>query len=174
MKDIGKKIEKEVKKTHSLKWWNKNKYTVLRIALFPISVPATLYDVLREKRRKKIKQSLVFSEELCKKYLDKVIPKLVVCLCEDSKVFLISNRGDLGDIEFFDFYRYLKSWKLKMFFGNFKKEVEAFIINSYKIEGYAKMTLLKPSDWKTAQKQFDWADFFTDDRDKGVIFYKEN
>ena len=175
MKDIGKKIEKEAKKNDSLKWWHKNKYTVLRIALFPISVPVTLYDVFQEKRRKKIKQSLVFSEELCEKYLDKMIPKLVVRLCEDSEVFLISNsRGEFGDIEFFDFYHYSKDWKTKMFFGKFNKNVEAFICEKYQISGYSKLTLDTPNKWKEAEKLFEWDNLWAESTAKGVAFYKDS
>ena len=175
MKNIGKKIEKEVKKKHSLKWWHKNKYTVLRVALFPISVPATLYDVFREKKRKKIKQSLVFSEELCKKYLDKMIPKLVVRLCEDSEVFLISNsRGEFGDVDFFDFYRCSKNWKTQMFFGKFNKTVESFICEKYQIDGYSKLILDTQAKWKEAENLFGWDNLWAESAAKGVVFYKDS
>ncbi len=177
MKNVEKEIEKRVGKKNKKsfrKWWNKNGYIAVQIVLWPISIPVTLYAIFRDKRKKKIKESLTFSNELCKKYLDKMIPVLVAKLCDESDVFLISNsRGDFGDIDFWDFHQYSKR-KTKMFFGKFHSEVRKFILNEYQIDGYSKRILNNPKEWREIEKLFGWDRLYAENSAEGVVFYKDS
>ena len=176
------KIEKERQKYNKIKnnkfisWWKKNDYKVYRIILFPL-FPIWVTELLWEKYKDYKYKKLVFNEEKCKKYLDFVIPKMVVRYNDDHNEILISNADDMGGIEFSDFH---SSWMHKkyrkqyLFFLKFYSEIADYILEKYQIEGYKKNIVDNWKEWNKAKEQFGWYDTpYYADSCKGVIFYKE-
>jgi hypothetical protein len=166
------KAKEKADKKHPIRsWWSKNNYKVLRVIFFP----AWIYYILREKYKDKNYASLTYTPELCKKYLDKVLPNMVAHYCEDAKIFLISDSDDMGDIEFYDFWQYRKqNKKYKKFFVKFEYKIKEYILNEYEIDGYSKMTLLNWTHWDQAKNKFGWSETpYNSDYKKGVVFYIE-
>lgn len=119
-----------------------------------------------------------FSTELCKKYLDKVMPFMVSKYCDDAKEFLISDADDMGEIEFSDFHGSLiskKYRKIEMYFAKFYDPLKGYILEDYQIKGYQKMVLTNWTHWEQAMKKFNWGGTpYHSDYRKGVVFYIEN
>ena len=161
-------FEKKNKMTLS-KWWDKNGYKIMRVILFPIY----LIVLLNEKRKDAAYKSLEYTDEKCKRYLDKVMPKMVARHCEDANEILISSCDDMGDIEFSDFRR-CKNKKAARFFLRFSQKVKEYILEEYVIEGYKKMVLNNWTHWEKAKEKFDWGGTpCNQDYAVGVIFYQE-
>jgi hypothetical protein len=161
--------EKADRKRPIRTWWRKNNYKVLRIIFFPFWIAM----ILHEKYKDKSYATLSWSEEICKQYLDKALPKMVVHYCEDAKTFLISNADDMGDIEFRDLWDYRKqNKKYKRFFVKFDNQVKEYILNNYTIDGYSKITLTNWTHWDQAKEKFNWSGTpYNKDYCKGVVFY---
>lgn len=159
------------------KWWRKNGYKVKRLTLFPLWVVVLLSEKYKDYKYK----SLVFTEEYCKKCLDKMIPKLIIWYKEDPNCFPISDCDDFGCITFNDLTGinsyYLKNHGCKReirFTGKFYRMVEDYIMNEYQIDGYHKMTMNNYKEWKEAKDKFEWEYTpYNCDYRKGVVFYKE-
>ena len=176
MNSIEKQFYKEEKKKNKVlrKWWRKNDYKIYRILFFYIWIPMCLFKKIKDAAYK----SLTFSNESAKKYLDKVLPKLVARYEESPELILLSNASDFGGINFYDLH---SSWMHKKFkkeanyFLKFKTEVKEYIIKLYTIEGYEKMLLDNWMDWRVAKRKFNWYGLPYDiDYAKGAIFYKES
>lgn len=164
------KAKEKHDKKHPIKsWWRKNGYKIMRVILFPIWISYEIKTRLKDKWYKELE----FSPEVCKAYLDKVLPGMVAHYCEDAKCFLISNTDDMGDIQFCYFWQSSQiNKKYESFFLKFTRLCEEYILNNYQIDGYQKMVLLNYSDWKQAAKKFDWNGTpYRSDYVKGVIFY---
>ena len=122
------------------KWWSKNGYKVWRVVLFP----AWIHYALKEKSNNKLHDELKFSTDMCKTYLDKVMPIMVAHYCEDASCFLISDSDYMGDISFSNFRNRAKvNKKYTRFFLKFSKQVREYILNEYQIDGYEKTSIRK-------------------------------
>lgn len=156
-------------------WWHKNSYIVARIVFFPIWA----YVVCVEKYKDHKYKSLVFSEETCRKYLNKLFPKLIAYYDEDPYCFTIVDCDSFGYITFNDLCgicsSYLESRRCKKevaFTRKFSREVKDYIINKYEIPGYTKITMTNYSEWEAAKDKFGWYSVpYRADYCKGVVFY---
>ena len=170
---LEEKIRKEAEKKKRMtfrKWWNKNGYKVIRVILWPV----WLSYILKEKYKDKSYDALAFSKETCKKYLDKVMPKMVACYNEDHSEILISNADDMGGIQFSCFFRNCKNKKMSKFFRKFDVELRQYILEEYTIDGYEKMVLDNWTLWEKAEKKFGWwGTPYNSDYAKGALFYKK-
>lgn len=160
------------------KWLRKNRHKVMRVVLFPIWIAVLLIEKYKDRRHK----SLVFTEEYCKKCLDKMISKLIIFHKEDPNCFLISDCDDFGYITFDELYGFNSRYYLEKhgckreirFTRKFYKMVEVYIMDEYRIDGYHKMTMNSYKEWKEAKDKFDWGSTpYSCDGRKGVVFYKE-
>ena len=159
------------------KWWRKNDYKVWRVVLFPIWICVYVYDKYKDYRYK----SLTFSEEYCKKCIDKILPKLVAYYNEDPKCILISNCNDYGYIMFEDlcgiFSNYAEKHGCKKeirFTSKFSDLTKKYIIEEHEIDGYNKMVLTNYKEWSDAAKKFDWCGLpYNCGNYVGVVFYQE-
>jgi len=160
---------KKDKKRPIRDWWRKNDYKVFRVILFPVY----FVSLFSERHKDKTYEQMEFSSDVCKKYLDKVLPNMVAHYCEDAKNFLISSTDDMGDLEFHDFWgSYNKNKKSSRFFLKFDNQFRDYIMNEYQIDGYQKMTLTNWTHWDKAKEKFDWGGTpYNSDYAKGVIFY---
>ena len=170
------KIEKQVakqqrrEKSKLRKWWRRNDYKVWRVLLFWLWIPIVLSGKIDDKRY----QAIQYSNETTKKYLNKVLPYLVTYWKEYPNCFLITDAGDMGGISFKALQclpnRYRKQ---KRYFIKFYKEVIAYIVRTYEIDGYDKFTIMTSTDWSAAKAKFDWGGVpYYDEYAKGVVFYK--
>ena len=176
MNNIEKQFRKQEKKKNSSirKWWNKNCYKIMRIVLFYIWVPILVYTKIKDTKYKKLK----YSDDTTKKYLDKVMPKLVYRCEEDLNLILFHNTQDFGGIRFY--WDLCSNWMSKKFkketqyFAKFNAAVKDYIIQEYHIDGYEKMTLNNWVDWNRAKEKFNWYDTpYNVDYAEGVVFYRE-
>lgn len=144
------------------------------VVLLPLWIVATLHSKYKDKQYTKMK----FSPEICKKYLDKIMPLMVSKYCEDAKEFLISDSDNMGDIEFSDFYRgaiVKKYRKIEEYFVKFYNPLKRYIYYEYQIEGYQKMIIANYSQWKQAKKKFKWNEIsHCPDSHRGVVFFIED
>lgn len=176
MNNIEKQFQKQEKKKNSSirKWWNKNAYKIARVIFFYIWIPILVCEKVKDSKYKNLK----YSDDTTKKYLDKVMPKLVSHYEENPNLLLFHNTSDFGGIRFY--WDLCSSWMQK----NFKKEtqyfskfhwlVQKYIIEEYQIDGYEKMILDNWTDWSKAKEKFDWYGVpYNVDYAKGVLFYKD-
>ena len=173
-----KQLSKESKKK-SIKngkigsWWRKNDYKVYRVILFYLWIPVWLFDKYKERRY----SSLEFSEEYCKKCLDKILPKLITYHNEDPDCFLISDYDDYGYIEFSDLYRnYYPTKKCKRekeFLSKFSAKTRAYVIEKYEIDGYKKIVANTGSELISMAEKFGWERPYVYTNRTCVVFYKE-
>lgn len=153
------------------KWWRKHKYAILRILLFWIWIPAICYEKIQEQRYKSIK----YSDPLTKKYLDKILPDLVVQYEEDPNLLLFSEADDMGGIRLMSAltsaFIYNKYKTQYLYFKKFRQDVKDYILNEYEIDGYNKMKLFNSADWNAAREKFDWGSTpYDDNYVQGVVF----
>ena len=160
------------------KWWRKNSYKVWRVVLFPVWICVLALDKYKHYRYK----SLTFSEEYCKKCIDKILPKFVIHYNEDPQCILISDCDDFGYIMFVDLcgihnYCYAEKHGCKKeirFTRKFVEQTRKYIIEKYEINGYNKMVLTNYKEWNEAAKKFDWGGVpYNCDHCVGVVFYQE-
>ena len=155
-------------------WWRNNGYKINRIIFFPIWI----FIYLSEKYKNKRYESIMFSEEYCKKCIDKMLPKFILHYNEDKYCILISDCNDFGYITFYDlcFNTYLKNHGCKkeiIFTNKFYNNVKEYIINKYQIDGYNKMIMSNYKEWNEAKDKFNWYDIpYSCDYCKGVVFYR--
>lgn len=157
------------------KWWRKNSYKVKRVVLFPLWIAVLLSEKYKDYRY----ESLVFTEERCKKYLDKIIPKLIVWYREDPNCFTIADCDDFGYITLDGLHGYyIKTHGCKReaeFILKFRGKAKDYIMNEYQIDGYHKMTMNNYKEWNEAKDKFEWGYTpYNCDYCKGVVFYKES
>ena len=169
---IEKAHAKKQKKTLA-KWWNKNGYKIMRVIFWPI----WLYQVLREKKEKRDRERLNaagFSKEICKRYLDKTLPMLIVKSGQATEEILLTTADDMGGVDIDRLYR-CKNKKMSNYFLKFSVNVKHYILDEYIIDGYKKMQLNNWTDWARAKDMFDWGGTpYYADYAKGVIFYNDN
>ena len=155
------------------KWWNKNRLFIMRCLLFYIYLPWRIYtDCQKRKEKKRQEVPLIFDDKKkCKKYLDKVMPKMILRYADSLEYILINTSSEYSNFNFSDFYQslYIKE-KYKKFFtsipmGDFIK----YIREEYEIEGYEKIILDTYGDWEVVTK-IEWCTNFEADYDKGVLF----
>jgi hypothetical protein len=177
MNKIEKQFQKkEQKKNNKIrKWWSKNSYKVFRVVFFYIWIPALIHKKLKDSRYKKLE----YDDKITKKYLDKVMPKLVPYCLDTPAYILFHNTNDFGGIRFY--WDLCSNWMARKFkketkyFSKFHALVQNYIIEEYQIDGYEKMVLDNWNDWNRASEKFDWGCTpYNKDYAKGVIFYKEN
>lgn len=175
MDHIEKQFRKQEKKKNSSirRWWRNNGFKILRVIFFYVWIPTLVHEKIKETRYKNLK----YTDATTKKYLDKVLPKLVAHYEEDQNNILFHNTRDFGGINFY--WDLCSSWmkgkfkKETQYFTKFSKQVQEFIIQEYNIPGYEKMVLNNWAAWNSAKEKFDW--FYTPydvDYAKGVAFYK--
>lgn len=176
MNNIEKQFQKQEKKKNSSirKWWNKNSYKIARVVFFYIWIPIFVYEKIKDNRYKNLK----YSDDITKKYLDKVMPKLVFHYEEDPNLILFHNTNDFGGIRFY--WDLCSNWMTRKFkketkyFSKFYGLVQKYIIEEYQIDGYEKIVLDNWIDWDRAKEKFGWYDTpYNKDYAKGVVFYKE-
>lgn len=162
------KAAERKKKPSFRKWWSKNGYKVGRVVLFPI----WFYVIIRDKAKEKSYKELTYSDEMCNKYLDKVLPQIILSRGCTNEI-VITNYDDGGDIEFSDLSWNLrtKNKKAKRFLSKFSTEVQEFILNEYQIEGYERVTATNWMEWQALKKRFDWKYSPCGDYTKGVVFF---
>lgn len=172
MNKIEKQVAKQQRRDNNKlrKWWSRNSYKVWRVLLFWIWIPIMLLD------KKNIKQydEMRYREETTKKYLDKVLPYLVSYWDEDPSCFLFTTASDMGGINFRALMSLHRRYrKQERYFIKFYEEVQAYIVRTYEIDGYAKFPIMTYDDWQIAKVKFDWGSTpYRDDVAKGVVFYK--
>ena len=166
-KKLLKAKAKRDKKRPVRTWWRKNGYKVWRVVLFP----TWIYYAARDKRKEKTYKELQFSPELCRAYLDKVLPDMVARECEDVNCFLISDSENMGDIELSFLYdsRSIKE-KYRRFFSRFRTQVKDYVLNEYTIDGYDKTTITNWVEWERVTKKYEWRNPYDSDYSKGVVF----
>lgn len=142
------------------KWWVKNRHIIFRTILFPIWITLEMC----EKYKNNTYEKMEYSPKLTKKYLDKILPKMVVGYCYDVKNFTISNSNDAGDIRVYDFSRKNK------YLSKFSHLLLDYIINEYEIEGYKKFVMNTPAHWRKASQKLEWYVPYDYDTAKGVLF----
>ena len=176
LNSIEKQFKKNEKKKNSAirNWWRKNDYKVYRVLLFYVYIPVYFY----EKAKKTRYDSMKYSDELTKKYLDKVLPKLVARYEESPNEILFHNTEDFGGIRFYwdlcSNYMRKKFKKETRYFTKFDSKVREYIIDEYTIDGYEKLKLLNWTDWSKAKEKFGWYSTpYNTDYAKGAMFYKE-
>ena len=176
MNKIEQQFKKQEKKQNSslLKWWRKNNYKVMRILFFYIWLPSAALEKIKENKYK----NLAYSDELSKKYLDKVLPKLAARYEEDPNLMLFHDTSDFGGIHIY--WDLCSSWMKKKFrkevqyFTKFNLQLKEFIIEKYLIDGYQKMVLNNWIAWEKAKEKFDWGGTpYSQDYAIGIVFYKE-
>lgn len=174
--NISDKITKEKEKENKRKnnklrrWYRKNRYKIWRIILFPFWI----YDILETKHRNNNYKKMRFSNEVCKEYLDKVMPFMILNYCEDTDRFFISNYHEAGDINIFDFFDTninKKYKKISRYFGKFNGYLFDYILNEYEIDGYKKITMRNWTDWSAVKVQFNLKGFYLPNHSEGVLFY---
>ena len=175
------KQKKEFKQNKLLKWWRKNNYKVWRVILFPIWI----FQLLHKKYKKYKNDSMVFSNKVCKKYLDKMIPIALtnrVSSWESIDCFTISNVGDFSIVTFsslgglFDnYFRRHRCKKEVSYIYKFYKQVEKYIIDEYQIDGYNKEKMTNYKEWRSVKDKLGWKYIpcCSDDGSIGVVFYKD-
>ena len=168
----------ERKKNNKLrKWWRHNGYKILRVVLFWLYIPVVCWEKFKDKRYK----NLQYDDTTTKKYLDKVLPKLAVHEGMDPTHILIAHiyESDVQCIRFHLTFGRAWMWKrykkASRYLTEFSQQVEAYIMNTYQIDGYKKMTFNNFDDWRAAKNMFEW-DYVPWDceRANGVLFYKED
>lgn len=170
------KIEKQVNRNNRRennkirKWWHNNSYKVWRVLLFWLWIPIMLFVIIEEKRFKKMQ----YSDEITKKYLDKVLPYLVSYWGEEPNCFLFTTASDMGGINFMTLMSLRRRYrKQERYFIKFYQEVKAYIIRTYEIDGYEKFQILTSADWYAAKDKFGWGGVpYYDESAKGVVFWK--
>lgn len=170
------KIEKQVNRkkrrenNRLKKWWRKNSYKVWRVLLFWLWLPIKLFCDADDKQYKAIQ----YSNEITKKYLDKVLPYLVAYWREEPNCFLMTDAGDMGGISFKALMSLPRRHrKQERYFTKFYQEVKAYIVRTYEVDGYEKFSIMTSADWHAAKEKFDWGGVpYSDDYAKGVVFYK--
>ena len=112
MNKIEKQCIKQKKKQNNSvrKWWRKNAHKVARVIFFYIWLPCFIYEKIKDAKYKK----LTYNNNLTKKYLDRVLPKLVAHYEEDPNVILFHNCEDFGGIRFY--WDLCSNWMKKKFF----------------------------------------------------------
>ena len=175
MNKIQKQFRKKEKWNNSpvRKWWSKNGYIVARVTFFYIWIPIWAYEKIKKTRYKNLK----YSDSTTKKYLDKVMPKLVAYYEENPNIILFHDTNDFGGIRFnWDLNSYWMEKKFRKetrYFAKFHCKVEEYIIYDYHIDGYEKMILENWTDWNKAKEKFDWYDTpYNSGYARGVVFYK--
>lgn len=167
-KQVNRKKRRENNKLR--KWWRKNSYKVWRVLLFWLWIPIKLFCDADDKKYKAIQ----YSDEITKKYLDKVLPYLVSYWGEEPDCFLMTDAGDMGGISFKALMSLPRRYrKQERYFSKFYQEVKAYIVRTYEVDGYEKFPILTSEDWYAAKEKFDWGGVpYSDDYAKGVVFYK--
>lgn len=175
MNNIERQFQKQERKRNSSmrKWWSKNSYKVCRVVFFYIWIPVFVYEKIKDAKYKNLK----YDNNTTKKYLDKVMPKLVSHYEESPNLILFHNTSDFGGIRFY--WDLCSNWMTRKFkketkyFSKFYGLVQKYIIEEYQIDGYEKMVLDNWIDWDRAKEKFDWYDTpYNKDYAKGVVFYK--
>lgn len=176
MNNIEKQFQKQDRKKNNAlrKWWRKNDYKVLRVLLFYIWIPCWAYDKIKDARY----ENLTYSNATTKKYLDKVMPKLVAHYEENPNTILFSDADDFGGITFRDlsFSSFMKKHfkKESKYFSKFNRLIKKYIIEEYQIDGYKKIVLDNWMDWNKAKEKFGWYHTpYNANYVKGIVFYKE-
>lgn len=175
MNNIERQFQKQERKRNSSmrKWWSRNGYKVCRVVFFYIWIPVFVYEKIKDAQYKNLK----YDNNTTKKYLDKVMPKLVSHYEESPNLILFHNTSDFGGIRFY--WDLCSNWMTRKFkketkyFAKFHGLVQKYIIEEYQIDGYEKMVLDNWIDWDRAKEKFDWYDTpYNKDYAKGVVFYK--
>lgn len=176
MNKIEKQFKKQEKKKNNAirKWWRQNDYKVFRVVFFYVAIPYFIWHKIKNTRYDRMK----YSDALTKKYLDKVLPKLVARYEESPNEILFHNTEDFGGIRmYWDLCSSAMKKQFKkevQYFTKFNSKVKEYIIDDYTIEGYEKLKLLNWTDWSKAKEKFDWYGTpYNVDYAKGVMFYKE-
>ena len=147
---------------------------VIRTFLFPIGAVENFY----QKRREATAKKLTFNEDTCCKFLNTVLPKMIMHCCEEPEnLILISDCKDMGDINFIDFCglrMHTRHRRQSKFFSKFSIQLREYILESYTIDGYKKFLIDSPEAWDKAMQKFDWGSGpYWRNYDKGVVFYVE-
>ena len=175
MNSIEKQFKKRDKKRDSAlrSWWRKNDFKVARVLLFFIWIPYMIYKNIKDNSY----NNLTFDTALTKRYLDRVLPKMAAQYEEDSNLILFHDSDDFGGINFY--WNMCSDWMAKNFrketryFRKFNREVKAYIVQEYIINGYEKLVLDNWIDWDRAKEKFGWGGTpYNKDYAKGVVFYK--
>lgn len=149
-------------------WWHNNGYKICRILLFWIWIPMWCYEKIQNKHY----QSMKYSDKKTKKYLDKVLPQIIVA----PDMFVFYNEYSFDGMNFYPkLFALSKPKKIGVYFHRFKKEVERYIIYQYQIVGYCKVITSTCADWIRIKKKFIWYNVPRKANDiTGVVFYKKN
>ena len=178
MNKIEKRFNKAQRKESNRlrKWWRNNNYKVWRVLLFWIWIPCLCLQKIKDKRYK----SLRYSDMTTKKYLDKLMPSLVVEYEDSPDVILFYKSTDnYGGIKLpWDLWSNFvkkKSRRAYNYFRRFDDDVKNYIFNAYEIDGYSKININNWADWDKAVEKFNWY-YAPYDKNyaKGVVFYKDN
>lgn len=176
MNSIEKAFKKKERKQNSKirKWWRKNRYNITKVLFFYIYIPWSLHEKYKDKQHKKN----VYSDEMTKKYLDKILPGLAAYYEESPDLILFTTADDICGIDFRNLYHNWMGRKhtkqANYFMKNFY-ETKFFITNKYKIDGYKKMVIDNWTGWKKAMEMFGWhSGPYDSDHQIGVIFYKDS
>lgn len=181
MSNFDKMLSKQSKKRDIERWWNKNKYTFMKIIFFPVWIFVLAMDKIGELNRKRERDLIGknFSEEKCKKMLDKAVPKLALASCRDiSKLIMITTVWDAGGINFRDFEdsSHLSKREIK-YFRRCSPYLNSYITYDYQIDGYSKMVVGTTEEWRAYYAKFypnvvTYPNMFKR-KEVGVVFWKE-
>lgn len=171
-KEYAKHERRNNSKLH--KWWCKNKHKILRVVLFWIYIPMLCYEKLKDRQYKALK----YDDNVTKKYLDKLLPKIVVRKGVDPARILITNTDDYDSVRFYwDFdsaWMRRKHKNAARYLSKFSKRVETYIMDTYQIDGYKKMVFNNFNDWKAAKDIFGWEYVpWNYENSHGALFYEE-
>ena len=133
--EVIKAMSKNKKKERKFKkWWNKNRYKVLRIALFPIWITS----VIKEKIEKKLNEKQSWNEERAKEIFDYYIPRKSEWDNERKEFYFFDNGYGWS---FNLAKRYLKRRDFR-FWENYNGfcggKLREFLIYNYELDGFTK------------------------------------
>lgn len=123
--------------------------------------------------------ALRYDDQTTKMYLDKVLPKFVARSNIYPTRILLSDTDGLDGIQFYWDWTSLRMRRINKkavrYFRKFWWQVEIYIINTYQIDGYNKMTFNNFKHWQAAKDIFSWEYIpCVCEHCHGVLFYKED
>lgn len=142
--EIIKAMNKKPKeKSKICKWWNKNKYKIMRIIFFPLWIYSIIYRKYEDWKFRKNR----WNKERANEILNYYIPRRASWV-EDEQEFYFFDNG--FGWSFHSAKKYLKRkdrrfWKVNS--GAWGYKMRSYLINEFELEGFTKEVLNTDDSW---------------------------
>lgn len=142
-KEIVKAMNRKEKKYTIPKWWNKNRYKVLRIVLFPIWIVA----LICEKITNLLDERQMWNEERAKEIFNYYIPRRAEWNKENNEFYFFDN-GYGWSIHYAKKHLKRKDrrfWRIHS--GAWGYKMRKYLVNEFELEGFTKEVLNCDDGW---------------------------